>query len=286
MKEYQVVHELESVYDQLVQRVDELSERIKEDNGELWAFNQPVADLSWLRQALSDFWYAGDQDGRHTRPYVGLVAASRETIKATMAVNEAKGSFKQALSILNKYDRALIPAIKESLPKRHSHLHENLVGAGLARLHLKQTWRTLPLVNVPVNRIRLSWYSSGRSINRITAKDAEALLMKLDTNATHIKIQLKKLAALPDSEHLAIIQKQSPIMRANIFYETAMAGGQDRRAMNVAMPIFILSSDGRLPPCNIPPETPKENRTRAVRSDNRLDDAPYLPSIRAHSYIN
>ncbi|BBI61585.1 hypothetical protein HSBAA_28910 [Vreelandella sulfidaeris] len=88
---------------------------------------------------------------------------------------------------------------------------------GLARLHLKQSWRQLPIAQAPVSRVRFAWYSSGRSIKRLTVQEAERKLIQLDTDAPHIRIQLRKLASIPSGEILAQVQTQAPLMRANLF---------------------------------------------------------------------
>lgn len=286
MREYQVVRELESIFDEVVSRTEVLLKHIQHSQGDAWALSEPTPDLCWLRQALTDFWYADGQDGRATHPYIGIVAATPEVIASLKAVNEVKDAFRKALAILQDYDKSLISEIKASLPFRHSYLHENLAGAGLARLHLKQTWRHIPYHEIPLSRIKMAWYTSGRSIKRVTVREAESMLLRYDAEADHIRIQLRKLAALPSGEPLAQVQNQAPVMRANLFYEEPLPDGHDRKAMNVALPLFVLSEDGRLPSHNQPPPFPSPQRTRAVRSDNRIEDEPYLPSIRAHRYVS
>ncbi len=54
--------------------------------------------------------------------------------------------------------------------------------------------------------------------------------------------------------------------------------------MNVALPLFIPAPDGRLPDHNLPPLQPPEARTRARRRDERLEDEPFLPSLRVYRY--
>ncbi len=284
MREFQVVYELESIFDELVARTEEVLQKIEASPGDAWALTESTPNARWVRQALTDFWYADGQDGRATRPYIGIVAATQEVIDSLKSVNEAKDAFRKATAILQEYDKSLIPEVKASLPFRHSHLHENLSGAGLARLHLKQTWRHIPYLELPLSRIKMAWYTSGRSIKRLSVQDAEKRLMQYDTDSDHIRIQLRKLSALAPGEMLAQVQTQAPIMRANLFFEEPLEDGKDRKALNVALPLFVLSQDGRLPSHNQPAPFPPSERQRAVRSDNIIEDEPYLPSIRAHRY--
>jgi hypothetical protein len=139
-----------------------------------------------------------------------------------------------------------------------------------------------------VARVRYAWYSSGRSIQRVSVADCEALLMKLDTEADHVRLQLKLLAGLPSDEILARIQPQAPLMRANLFYrEPVMREDGElrtRRALNVSLPLFLPHDDLRLPALNQPAPTPPTERTRARRGDVRIEDAPFLKSLRVHRY--
>ena len=73
-------------------------------------------------------------------------------------------------------------------------------------------------------------------------------------------------------------------MRANLFFKEPLADGRGRRAMNLALPLFIPASDGRLPEHNQPLPRPPQGRTRARRSDERLEDDVFLPSLRVYRY--
>jgi hypothetical protein len=166
------------------------------------------------------------------------------------------------------------------LAKRYAMLNERLAREGLNRLHLKQVYRHIPLVVNRPEKVGFSWYTSGRSIKKITKKEAYDLLCRLNTDATHIKIQLERLATLKDSEPLARVQNQAPVLRANLVYTD-----KKRKSMNVSLPLMFPSEGKReLPEFNVPMSTPPTSRSRLVRSDNKLEDEPFLPSIRVHRY--
>lgn len=110
------------------------------------------------------------------------------------------------------------------------------------------------------------------------------MLEKYDTEAPHIQVQLRKLAGLPSLEPLVKVQKQAPLMRANLFFREALEDGRMRRAINVALPVFIPSSNGRLPDYNKVAPFPPEKRTWAKRSDERLEEEPFLPSLHIYRY--
>ncbi len=282
--EYRLLAELEAAFDQLIERLEALVSTYAEAPGAAWAMDQQDAEADWLRRALLDFWYQDGQDGRATRSYVGLVAADETLISAVREANAAKSAFAALLRQIREEAAGLIPELKAILPFRHPALHDHLRGQGLARLHLKQCWRAIPLAEAPLARVRLAWYRSGRSIKRLTVREAEALLLGLDQEAPHVRIQQRQLAGIPDGEPLAQVQNQAPLMRANLFYREPLPDGRLRRAMNVALPLFVPSTDGRLPDCNTPPASPPTARTRALRSDARLESEPFLPSLRIYRY--
>lgn len=286
--QYRLLAELEEAFDTIINRIEALVQCFREQNRErnigAWALHHATPDADWLRAALLDFWYQDGQDGRTTRSYVGLIAANQQMLEHVAKVNAAKDDFADILAKIREHAADLIPEIKAVLPFRHPALHAHLTGQGLARLHLKQCWRALPVANAPLSRVRLAWYSSGRSIKKLSVRDAERKLLALDTDAPHVRIQLKRLAGIPDSESLAQVQKQAPLMRANLFFTEPLADGRERRAMNVALPLFIPSTNGLLPDHNQPPPTPQEKRTRAKRNDERLEDSPFLPSLRIYRY--
>lgn len=281
---YRLLAELEAAFDDVIERIEALAGHYRSSSGAAWALNSPTPDADWLRSALLDFWYQDGQDGRVTRSYVGLIAANEALLDEVASVNAAKARFADLLGRIRKESAAMIPEIKAVLPFRHPALHNHLRGQGLARLHLKQCWRALPVADAPLSRVRLAWYSSGRSIKKLSVREAEQKLLALDHEAPHIRIQLRKLAGIPDSEPLAQVQKQAPLMRANLFFQEPLTDGRQRRAMNVALPLFIPSADGKLPDYNLPPPFPNEKRTRAKRSDERLEEEVFLPSLRVYRY--
>ncbi|WP_240609979.1 DNA replication terminus site-binding protein [Billgrantia endophytica] len=280
---YRLLAELEAAFDILIERCEELLEAYGESPAEAWAF-QADASEAWLRQALLDFWYQDGQDGRATHSHVGLVAADDILMTKAAEVNLAKATFAGLLATIREHHPPLLTEAKAVLPFRHPELHDHLRGSGLARLHLKQCWRAIPVAEAPVARVRLAWYASGRSIKRLTVRDVEQKLLKLDSDAPHVRIQLRKLAGLPSNEPLAQVQTQAPLMRANLFYCEPLQDGRTRRAMNVALPLFVPAPRGRLPDHNLPPSAPPTTRTRARRSDERLEDTPFLPSLRVYRY--
>lgn len=233
-----------------------------------------------LEDALLDLWYLEDQDGRETRIYPGLIALNHEQITLAAELNLAKDQFRKTVQTIKNDHSAQWREVQGALTRRYQNLNERLSREGLVRLHLKQVFRHLPLVVKRPDRVGFGWYSSGRSITRITKKEAWDKLVQLNTDATHIQIQMQRLASLPDHEPLARVQRQAPVLRANLVF----ADGR-RKSMNVSLPLLFPSQGfNELPDFSAPPLTPPVQRQRLVRSDNKLEDEAFLPSIRVHRY--
>lgn len=283
--QYRDVAAIDSAYDAVVDAIKTLLVIVEEKALPIWSLRHGSVDASWLQSALLDFWYEEGQDGRSTKTYVGLVAADTEVLDRLRAVNEAKAAFSHQIGLAKKHGASGIADIKAGLAARSPALLALLGKTGLARLNLKQTWRQLPAAEAPLERIHLSWYANGKSIRRITAAEAEERLLRMDVEAPHIQVQLRKLAGVPSREAMAQVQNQAPVMRGNLFFREPLADGRERRALNLSLPLFVPAPEGMIPAHNEPPASPPLERTRKVRRDQRLEQEPFLPSLRAYRYV-
>lgn len=285
--EYRLFKTCEHAFDEVTQALNNVVEAYRNTAGQSWALHTPRPDTDWLADALLDLWYEGNQDGRTTRSYIGLIAADDNLMKAAVNANTVKDDFFKAMAVIKEEYPHRISHLKYELAHRKSrvaYVNEHLRRSGLARLHLKQTWRHIPIIDQPVLSIRMAWFTSGKSIRRLSVQEAEKKLCMLDTEAPHIRIQLQKLAGIPSNEPLAVVQDLTPQMRANVFYQEPLDDGRLRSAMNLPLPLFVPSFNGLLPSHNQPPQHPNKKRVRAVRSDLKLEDTPFLPSIRVYRY--
>tara|TARA_R110002051_G_scaffold309855_2_gene382718 strand:- start:5258 stop:6133 length:876 start_codon:yes stop_codon:yes gene_type:complete len=285
--EYRLIKTCEHAFDVVTQALNDVVEAYRHTLGQAWALHSPRPDTDWLADALLDIWYEGDQDGRMTRSYIGLIAADDALLQVVANANAAKDDFFNAMAAIKETHPQRISHLKYELAHRKSrfgYVNEHLRRTGLARLHLKQAWRHIPSIEQPAVSIRMAWYTSGKSIRRLTVQEAEKKLSMLDTEAPHIRLQLQKLAGIPSSEPLAVVQDLTPQMRANVFFQEPLEDGRLRRAMNLPLPLFVPSANGLLPNHNQPLPYPKKQRVRSVRRDLKLEDTPFLPSIRVHRY--
>jgi hypothetical protein len=242
-------------------------------------------------QLYSNVWHSGDGDGRITQSCHGVIGASPELISSAFALNNAKSHFKHVISQLKDKDPK---SINLAVQSRSQFLANALNQQGLSRLHLKQCYRHIPIIEGGCIKVHFSWYASGRSIKRISHEQSLQMLLQLDQSSTHIQAQIQKLSNLRPGTLLAQVQSQVPVMRANAVWPLPVAINEAqpdpktlwiRKARNSPLPLLIPLSQGEpLPQFNQPSLTAPLKRTREIRSDSIIETAPLLPSLRIHCY--
>ena len=292
--------ELDEAFAQLSQSLIEFCALLKQSQRPLWLplteKEAKNADMhSKARDLYANIWHSGEGDGRLTVNCHGVIGASPDLISAAEQLNLAKDAFKQSIAKLNDKSPT---RINERLRRRSNALAASLHCQGLSRLHLKQCYRHIPILQQGCTKLQFSWYCSGRSIKRISQQSSLELLTKLDQSNPHVQVQIEKLAKLRPESRLAQVQNQVPVMRVNALWpdkNQSMDTAQQpthkpqwlRQARNVPLPILVpLQADEPLPEFNQPSLQPPKTRNRAIRSDSIIDSSPLLPSLRIHCYKN
>lgn len=280
LKNNSAVELLESL-EQLQQDLSAFCEQVQRSNYPFWLPGERITQLDQAAQLYADIWYRDGQDGRTTLSHYGLIGADSQLIELAQRTNQSKQQFQKLAS---RYRLSEHSDLQETLHRRSQELNRILNRQGASRLHLKQCYRLIPIAEPRPERIGFSWYTSGRSIRKLTPAEAQDKLLKMDTSQPHIQQQLAAVGALRPGDMLAQIQTQVPVMRANLVWK------QDkqtvRQARNTSLPILVALTDDNptLPAYNEPPAKPPESRNRLERSDLKIDPQPYLPSLRAHRY--
>lgn len=277
-----MIIELHHCFTHLTQLLSELQTTLLEQKPTHWlpltSQEEAYSDsLNVLTGLLGDLWYQGNQDGRATRARHGIVLANEEVIALVKLINQQKDHFKEAVKTARS--ELTQPQWLEEYGKLgQSNLRDALHYSDLTRVHLRQCYRHIPLLDERPTQIGFSWYVSGRSIRKLSIADAEQALLALGEEKPHIRIQLQKLGELPVHTELAQMQTLAPVVRANIRFK------HSRKAMNTSLPLFVPDLGNGLPSFNKIELTPPETRTRKIRADSKVDPDPFLPSIRAHLY--
>lgn len=285
--------DLVSSFDTLALGLSEFCKLLGQQQPQCWvALNQQEQSIEYLNKARSyyqDIWYKDQQDGRETRSCYGLVMANEDILNLAQEVNQAKDVFKKLVQQIQKKDRDLWLSQKAQLNNRHQSLRHQLYHTGLGRIHLKQLYRHIPILEHRPEKIGFTWYSHGRSIKKLTVAQAKTKLLAMGEDKSHIQQQLQKLNTLPEHEVLAQIQTQVPVVRANLVYKLLNEKGQPetvRKAMNVSLPLLVPEEKSPLLPIfNQIDEQPPVARTRIARSDFKIFEDVFLPSLRVHRYI-
>ncbi|WP_421864002.1 DNA replication terminus site-binding protein [Motiliproteus sp.] len=275
--------ELVEQFERLSDGLRQLAHQLQQSTLPLWlplTEAERNAGLDPRRKAIElycDLWHQGDGDGRRTRSCHGLIAADPTLLQQAETVNQLKQTWKQCLQSFKQQPGELL----EPLNQRPNSLRETLGHKGLARLHLKQCYRLIPVCDRQPDWVGFNWYTSGRSIKRISAEQAQQKLARMGVDKPHIQLQLDKLASLDAATRLAQVQTQAPLMRANLRF----AGAPLRQAMNLSLPLLFAQDQARaFPEHNDPSLVPKTERSRRQRSDCRIETEPFLPSLRVHRY--
>ncbi len=232
--------------------------------------------------------YLTDQDPKETLLCVGYLGASARTIAAVQAVNDAKQRFKTDMLALRAAkislkDTWLTENFEGLLLERSPELREAMRKMGLARLHLKQCYRPIPLLGKVPTKIRFTWAHT-RAILRVSVEQAIALLRKRGQDYG-IEQQILQCGHLQPSEPLAIIQELAPHLRANLIFGSKETG-IERRMIKAPLPIFFPADERTVPPnCKPPKEKTGKDSTREIRSDTKINPEVFLPAIRAHRYF-
>lgn len=235
--------------------------------------------LIWVADLLADLSYRDGQDGRETRTRHGLILASPTTQAYLLRTNSAKASFADIARTIKKESNALWKEHCAQLKPRAGY-RSQMMTSGLSRIHLRQCTRRLTLLDEAPLKCGFTWYNNGRSITRLTVNEAEAMLLELGEDKTHIQAQLQTLYQLPSHTRLARMQTLAPNVRANLVFN------DHRKAVNCPLPLFIPcdSQNGLLPAVKDIPLEPPQGRSRKTREDDQLSETPLLPSLRVYTY--
>lgn len=277
-----MIFELHHSFKLLTDHLSELHNKLLKQKPIHWlplnAQEETYSDsLNVLTGLLGDLWYQGNQDGRKTRARHGIVLADNELLEMVKKINQQKDHFRKTVKSTRE-ELSATEWVEEYGKLGQVNLRDALQHSNLTRVHLRQCYRHIPLLEEHPQTIGFSWYVSGRSIRKLSVEQAEEALIALGEEKPHIKLQLQKLNQLPAYADLAQMQSLAPVVRANIVFESS------RKAMNTSLPLFIPDTGTGLPKFNKIELTPPEVRSRKTRADSKVDPEPFLPSIRVHLY--
>lgn len=276
MDDYQYSFLRQSVFsalDTLDQASQELINLLTDDIYDCWLYqHQPEDYLRVLANIVGQYDYKDDQDPNDVKRLTGVVVVSSAVIDQIHLVNHYKNCIKATLeSIPNQRiycedSNRKIPVIKYIIKD-----------IGRARIHWKQVKRHLHVIDKMPAKISFSKSNSPR-VYRINVKRAKEMLGGM-AYVPVIKEQLNLLAALPDDMPIARLKSQHKLI-ANIAWNI-----EYEMQKNASLPLFIPGHVGQKLPVILADKLEKpKSLKRARRSDRKIQEDPFLPSINGYRY--
>ncbi|MGF1526352.1 MAG: DNA replication terminus site-binding protein [Candidatus Competibacterales bacterium] len=230
---------------------------------------------------FSALWYEDGQDGRETVTCPGLIGASRDTMAVAGACNDAKDAFKAAVLALKRMPRLKLQDIMGDLQTRSPLVGLAMRRMGVARLNLKQAYRHVPLLDARPLKVGFTWSKQGRTIQRTTVAEARQLLERR-RESPQVQWELAQLDGIPEGEMLARVRRVCPHVRANIVFPADH--DPPRRLIQAPLPLLLPLAPGEPLPEFVPVPVEPTPTPRLQRSDVRLEEEAFLPSVRVHRY--
>ena len=226
-------------------------------------------------------WYEDGQDGRGTLTCPGIVAASQETLEAATECNAAKDAFKASVLALKQLSRVDARDVMADLYCRNQEVAVIMKRMGVARLNLKQAYRHIPFLTARPRKIGFTWSKQGRTIQRTTVAEAKRLLERRRPTP-QVELELTRLSQVPETEILARVRGVCPHLRANVVF--ASPAGVERRLLQTPLPLLSPLEAGEPLPEFVPISPQPPETLRLQRSDVRIEEKVFLPSIGVYRY--
>lgn len=231
-----------------------------------------VADRDFLIYALKKFDADTELSPQATWACPGAVACTQSTIELVDQVNQAKDHLKQQSQAYKK----LFTNHQPSQTPR-----DILEANGYGHLKMKQVYRHIRYI--PYQPDRIAWCQGKAYSNvRITQKQARQALIEVG-KGDNIDVQLAKLSMLEPHDKLVKQRQIKPCWVANITNHQAPKD-QKYAKIPTSLPLFYVFDNDR----DYPPEvclSQKSHRDKtSTRSDKRIEDEPFLPSISVYRY--
>ncbi|MES2663953.1 MAG: hypothetical protein V4629_11705 [Pseudomonadota bacterium] len=218
-------------------------------------------------------------DGRDTWQMPGLLCVPQSLFPLIQEINDEKNNFTACIRAIRESSQGQPLSVTQS----GQIVHDILAHAGFERVHIRHCTRHLTLLPEAPRFINLSWVRGRRSIQKISFDDCERELSKLarDAEMPHLKLQLENLYQLTPTERLRLrkvqlVDKHS--VKGKIFWEN----GEEQDLGYLSLPAFVPAKKGtthQLPNHTALSPQPLD-KPRKKRSDARLPDSAFLPSIR------
>ena len=240
----------------------------------VWVYHDGAfqPDRGKVVHALKHWGPTAGLSAKETLRCPGAVACTNETIALIVAANEAKAVFENLLAECRH----------EMKQTALVFVHNILARSGFTAIKLLQVTRAIPYITFHPRRI--AWSFVKHSTNKVYSVEELRELLLSAGEGEHIDIQLKKLNALPACETL-VVYREIESWQVNVASFKNERGQSLFKGKRMSLPIFYLHNPLLPPPIVCLSKKPSVT-VRKQRSDKRIANIAYLPSIHGYLVVN
>lgn len=271
------VADIVSSFEIFIRALDTLCLHVHDDLKKLpvWIDNgkgQFVNDRNKLIYVLKHISPKAELSPQETYSCPGVVGATPQTFKLINKVNLAKDDFKAVVLKYNDIFKA-----NPTKPAR-----QILSAAGYGSVKLVQVYRHIPFIDFHPRRI--AWSISKDTCNRrVSITQAKEMLLRAG-QGEHIEIQLAKLSLLKPKDKLVIYRPIGKYWGINIAtFRDKHNHSTNYRIRKESLPLFYLHND-KLPMPEVCFSKKADRNNTGIRIDKKIEDVPFLKSIKAYRY--
>lgn len=268
-------------FEQVVELTRTLASTIRTGGALSATMFTPYPDpLRGVASTYSALWYEHDGDGREMLINPGVVFVTPDCASIIKSVNVAKGEFASLCHGFRDHTKEIEAMLGNSMP--FSRLREEFNAAACGRVHLKQTYRSIVLLDdipasVRIYRERSGWEKQSAPM---TVEQAIGALLKMG-DGPHIQIQIKQLESLPPGELLVRRRKAQPRLKCYV----SKAGCGQAAPVCAGMPLAItVPPGGEWRECRLALDLNDTGEPVARPGRCKFEDEPFAPSISLFRY--
>lgn len=223
--------------------------------------------------SFADFYYEGEESARAVHRLVGLIGASRSTIRSAHALNKAKQAFSTCMGRLQNCIWI------DEREKRHPLVRTAFQQVKIARINTLQVTRRVVIVASGLQRI--SWCISRKTrIKQVTREEAISYIRAKASRRARLADALSKLERLAPNTLLARYRPGDKIAIANATYLNKW-GKSENRQYSSGMPLLIELAPGEvLPACRAPNRNPSERKARP----SNIEATDFVKALKLRRY--
>jgi len=278
-----LIEKLVRKYDTLIALNEQFQEALNNDHSlPVWLPEPHIQNSREVAvKTLTRLW--NHDDGEY--PLSGMICASRKTVIIAEKLNTAKLEFKSVISEIKEKTgqqktrvSTLIERVLSDEKGRPEIIIDALRKARIGRLNLLFCYKKIQVLPPNLKSISWTWAKQHKEINRISRKDALAMLDSLNNTKTRMTVS-RLLDHHPEHEPLAYVKDINRQLRANLVW---VEGDSIKRKPIVTSNIVLLQDE------TLPKKYKWANDVspdRLSRSDIEISSEPFIRALNLYKYL-